>query len=324
MAEIRIAAVGDLLMKSEIIASCKQAEGYAFDAILEEVKPTFMAHDLTIGNLETTFSGKRQLGALGIRPKCNCPRERRNPKTGYPVFNCPDEFAATLKSTGFHVVTTANNHCMDGGINGLKRTLRILDQQGLAHTGTARSMREAKRQLIMKVKDVKVGILAYTKSTNAIPVSQRWLVNRLDPKIMAADMRELKNKTDFILVYLHFGKEYQTSPSREQKQLIRFLFKQGANVVVGAHPHVLHPVTQTVMKDIYGQVRTRVAASSLGNFVSSKLTKSTSTVEGLILSLTVTTNEKGVADISKVEHIPTIVERSKAGQTRFAVRYRNG
>jgi poly-gamma-glutamate capsule biosynthesis protein CapA/YwtB (metallophosphatase superfamily) len=319
LSQITIAAVGDLLMKTEIIAAAKRTNGYTFDPIFKEVKPYLRAHDLTIGNLETTFSGKRKLGVRGIRPKCNCPRERRNPRTGYPVLNCPDELASTLKNAGFHVVTTANNHCMDGGVSGLKRTLNVLDKQGLRHTGTSRSIPEANRRLILRVKGVNIGILAYTKGTNAISVPNRWLVNQLDTKKMAADVRDLKNKTDFIIVCLHFGKEFQTYPSNDQKRLMKFLFKQGVNVVLGAHPHVLHPVTQTVAKDIHGQVRTRVAASSLGNFVSTKLIKSTNTIRGMILSLTLSKNESGITDIIKVDRIPTIVKRRKAEKTAFKV-----
>ncbi|NOU87206.1 CapA family protein [Paenibacillus sp. LMG 31460] len=319
MEQITIAAVGDLLMKSEIIDSAKQEDGYSFDPIFEPIKPYLMNHDLTIGNLETTFSGNRQLGRMGIRPKCNCPMERRNPRTGYPVFNCPDALAATLKNAGFHVLTTSNNHCMDGGVAGLKRTLKVLDQHGLKHTGTSRTLDEANQHLIMRVKGVDIGILAYTKGTNAISVPRRWMVNPFDRKKMIADIRQLKNKTDFIIVCLHFGKEYQTYPSRDQKQLMQFLFKQGVNVVLGSHPHVLHPVTQTVVKDNDGKVRNRVAASSLGNFISSKLTKSESTIRGMILSLTLSKNESGVIDVLKIDQIPTIVEKRKADKTTFTV-----
>jgi poly-gamma-glutamate synthesis protein (capsule biosynthesis protein) len=317
--QITIAAVGDLLMKSEIIDSAKQGDGYSFDSIFEPIKPYLMNHDLTIGNLETTFSGNRKLGRMGIRPKCNCPMERRNPRTGYPVFNCPDALAATLKNAGFHVLTTSNNHCMDGGSAGLKRTLKVLDQHGLKHTGTSRTLDEANQHLIMRVKGVNIGILAYTKGTNAISVPRRWMVNSFDRKRMIADIRLLKSRADFIIVCLHFGKEYQTYPSRDQKQLMQFLFKQGVNVILGSHPHVLHPVTQTVMKDNDGKVRNRVAASSLGNFVSSKLTRSESTIRGMILSLTLSKNESGVIDVNKIDQIPTIVEKRKADKTTFTV-----
>lgn len=322
MTTITIAAVGDLLMKSEIIASAKKSGGYTFSPIFKKVKPYLKKHDLTIGNLETTFSGKRRLGITGSRPACNCPRERRNPVTGFPLFNCPDPLASTLKKAGFHVLTTANNHCMDGGAVGLKRTLNVLDQQGLKHTGTFRSIQESKRHLIMRVKGVRIGILAYTKGTNSIQVPHRWLVNRIDRNKMIADIRELKDKTDFILVYLHFGREYQSFPSKAQKQLMRVLFKQGVNVVLGAHPHVLYPITQAKVKDRYGHVRNRVAAPSLGNFISTKLVKNNHTIRGMILSLTLSKNDRGVTDISKIDHIPTIVDRKKGKKTVYTVNRR--
>lgn len=144
-------------------------------------------------------------------------------------------------------------------------------------------------------------------------------MNPFDRKKMIADIRQLKKKTEFIIVCLHFGKEYQTYPSRDQQQLMQFLFKQGVNVVIGTHPHVLHPVTQTVMKDIDGKVRNRVAASSLGNFVSSKLTKSENTIRGMILSLTLTKNENGIVDVLRIDEIPTIVKKRKADKTTFTV-----
>ncbi|CAN7747944.1 CapA family protein [Paenibacillus sp. LjRoot56] len=319
MIKITIAAVGDLLMKSEIIASAKRSSGYTFSPIFEKVKPYLKKHDLTIGNLETTFSGKRKLGVIGSHPKCNCPRERRNPKTGFPLFNCPDALASTLRNVGFHVLTTANNHCMDGGVTGLKRTLNVLDKQGLKHTGTFRSIQESKRHLIMRVKGVNIGILSYTKGTNSIQVPNRWLVNLIDQKKMIADIREMKNKTDFIVVYLHFGREYRPFPGKNQKQLMHLLFKQGVNVVLGAHPHLLYPVTQAKVKDIYGQVRNRVAAPSLGNFVSTRLIRNNNTIRGMILSLTLSKNERGITDILKIDRIPTIVERRKTNKKTFTV-----
>ncbi|CAG7643828.1 CapA family protein [Paenibacillus allorhizosphaerae] len=308
--KITIAIVGDLLMKSEIISSAKQQSEYKFERIFSKVKPFLNKHDVTIGNLETTFSGTRKLGVVRKCPTGNCPNERRNPHTGRPVFNCPDELAAALKSTGFDVLTTANNHCMDGGAAGLKRTLAVLDKHGLRHTGTYRTFEESKRYLILHVKGVKIGVLSYTSGTNSISVPHRWMVNCINPNKMASDIRRLKDKTDFIIAYLHFGKEYRSSPTHKQKQLIHFLFKQGVNVVLGAHPHVLHPVSVSQERDIQGQLRRRVAASSLGNFVSTRLRNDKNTIRGKILILTLKKQQGGVTDVTKVEHMPTIVEQT--------------
>jgi len=310
MVTISIAAVGDLLMKSEIIASARHLDEYKFEPIFEKVAPYLRKHDITLGNLETTFSGKRWYEeAIRSRRPCHCPKERRHPKTRYPMFSCPDELAPALKKTGFHLLTTANNHCMDGGKAGLTRTLRILDQHGLQHTGTFRSRKEAKRHTIIRVKGIKIGIVAYTRGTNSLPVRHPWSVNRMDSKKILADIRELKKRTDFIIVCLHFGREYQSAPSKNQKRLIQLLFQQGANAVLGAHPHVLHPISLSKVKDMHGHIRNRVAASSLGNFVSTRLKKDERTIRGKILEMTITKNDQGVTDISRIDSIPTIVQR---------------
>ncbi|MBG9733613.1 capsule biosynthesis protein CapA [Paenibacillus alvei] len=318
---IRIAAVGDLLMKSEIIGSVKEGDGYRFEPIFEQVAPYFQEHDLTIGNLETTFSGTNwhDEGILK-RPDSNRWIEKRHPKTRYPIFSCPDELAPALQHSGFDLLTTANNHCMDGGIKGLVRTLDVLDRHGLQHTGTFRTRGEANNRLILTVKGIKLGIAAYTQGTNSIPVPNLWQVNRLNRKKLFADVRELRKSADIVIVCLHFGREYRTSPTPSQRRLMSLLFRQGVNIVLGAHPHVLHPVTSARTKDIYGQTRLRVAASSLGNFLTTRLKKEPKTLQGMILSLTITRDKRGTADITKIDRIKTSVQRyEEQGRTVFKV-----
>ncbi|WP_223275525.1 CapA family protein [Paenibacillus elgii] len=286
LTKITIAAVGDLLMKKKMIASAAREGGFA--PIFAKVKPPLRKSDLTIGNLETTFSGNNFRG-----------------EPGKLLFSSPDKFAATLRNLGFDVLSTANNHCMDGKRAGLRRTLNVLDRYGLRHTGTYRSAQEARRKLIVNVKGIKIGILAYTKGTNGIPVPEPWSVNRLNPKKIIADVRSLKGRTDFIIACLHFGKEFRTYPDRNQIRLMRLLFKNGVNVVLGAHPHVLHPIRMFKMKDIDELTRNRVAASSLGNFVSTELPQHTARLRGTILRLTLTKNAKGVTDVLKMSSVPT-------------------
>ncbi|CAN7514338.1 CapA family protein [Paenibacillus sp. LjRoot153] len=298
--KITIAAVGDLLMKKQMIASAAREGG--FDPIFSKVKPYLRKSDLTIGNLETTFSGNNF---------------REEP--GKLLFNSPDKFAATLRNLGFDVLGTANNHCMDGKLSGLRRTLNVLDRHGLRHTGTNRSAQEARRKLIINVKGIKIGILAYTKGTNGIPVPEPWLVNRLNRKKIIADVRSLKSRTDFIIVCLHFGKEFRTYPDHNQIQLIQVLFNNGVNVVLGAHPHVLHPIKMYKRKDIDGHIRNRVAASSLGNFVSTELPRHTARLQGTILMLTLTKNEKGITDVLKMSCVPTRILQNRGKKKVYRV-----
>lgn len=289
--EITISAVGDILMKQKLIDSAKipGKNRYQFDSMFKHVAPLLRAADLSIGNLETTFSGRTN------------PYERRNPKTGFPLFNCPDELAKTLKKTGFNVLTTANNHCLDGGIWGLKRTLRILDKNALQHTGTFRFEADSKRFLIQNVKGIRIGILAYTKGTNSIPFpeQQRWLVNLIDTQKMRTDLKRLKPQVDLLIVCLHFGREYRQIPDPGQVNLVKWLFRHGADVVLGSHPHVLQPMLLTPQR--------KFAIFSLGNFISSRLRKNPFTLNGVIIQLQVKKENSGKTTISGVRYIPTWV-----------------
>ncbi|MDG0792968.1 CapA family protein [Cohnella ginsengisoli] len=286
MTTITMAAVGDLLMKKNMIASAAREGG--FSPIFYRVKPYLRKADFTIGNLETTFSGSRFKG-----------------KPGKLLFSSPDAFAATLRSLGFDVLSTANNHCMDGTSAGLKRTLNVLDRHGLRHTGTYRFRGESRRKLIVNVKGIRIGILSYTYGTNGIRVPVPWMVNRIARHKIAADVRSLKRAADLIVACLHFGKEFHSRPSRGQVRLMHQLFRNGVNVVLGAHPHVLHPVKMYKVKDRDGRVRNRVAASSLGNFVSTELPQHTARLRGAILKLTITKNAKGETDVRKISSVPT-------------------
>lgn len=312
MTTITIGAIGDLLMKNPIIDSARTGHNnrYSFGPIFAGVAPYLRNNDLLIGNLETTFSGTPWFGG---NPNRIGRYERRNMHTGNPLFNCPDELAATLRQTGFDVMTTANNHCADGGMYGLDRTLGILDRHGIKHTGTARSLRESQRLLVVRVKGIRVGILSYTYGTNRMPVSKKYKVNLIEPKKIVADIARIKKISDLVIVCLHFGREYRRMYNAEQRNLVNLCFKHGANAILGAHPHVLQPVVTKRIKDKYGVVKTRVAAYSLGNFLSPRLYNRIDTIRAMILKLNITKDAKGRTDITRVGRIPTIARSAKHG-----------
>ncbi|RUS45168.1 CapA family protein [Cohnella sp. AR92] len=316
MANVKIAIVGDFLMKRPVIASARRKGGrFEFHSLLRKVRPYLKSPDVTIGNLETTFSGYRGPGVKAS----GYPTESVHPRTGYPRFNCPDELASALKAAGFNVMVTANNHSMDGGASGLKRTLGVLNRHGLKHTGTYRTAQGAGAPLIVNAKGMKIGILSYTRGTNSIPVPQPWMVNKIGTAARISSMiRKLRAKTDFIIVYLHFGTEFRTYPNKREKKLMNDLLYQGANVVVGAHPHVLHPVHVVRSRDRDGRLLTRVTGSSLGNFVSKKLRGREDSITGMILELTVSKNGRTDANVSKVRRIRTKVRRGSDGIYRVA------
>ncbi|KRF19222.1 hypothetical protein ASG93_32730 [Paenibacillus sp. Soil787] len=289
LTEIQIAAVGDLMVKRYIISDAKLPNGtYLFDPLLKKVAPYLKRADLTIGNLETTFAGKKG---------------RARQKSNGPLFKCPDELAPALKRAGFDVLITANNHCMDFGTEGMLRTLRILDQNGIHHTGTFNSVKGSKEYLIKEIKGIKIGILSYTNGLNGIPIptSKPWMVNRVQTKKIVQDIHNLKKNVDLAIVYLHFGNEYSHSPNLQQKQLVKLLFKHGANIILGSHPHVLQPLTTRGKKQF--------VIYSLGNFISTKLKNNQYTQNSIILNMNVKKDEEGKISISGIHCIPTLVHR---------------
>lgn len=292
-ANIEIAAVGDILMWQKQISSAKipNQNQYTFDSMFQHVAPYLKKADLTIANLETTFSGRETTYQTHHR------------KTGYPMLNCPDELASTLKRSGFDVLTTANNHCMDRGVRGLKRTLNILDRHGIAHTGTFSTKDAAGNGLIQEVKGIRVGILAYTYGTNHIPVpsDQPWLVNRIHESKIIREIRALKQRqADLVIAALHFGKEFYRYPDPKQTELVAKLMANGADIILGAHPHVLQPI---VFRN------NRFAIYSLGNFISEKMWNIQHTLSSIILYLTVEKNDQGVTRVTGYRYIPTWVHR---------------
>ncbi|WP_124726748.1 CapA family protein [Staphylospora marina] len=302
--EITVSAVGDLLMRPEIIATARVSGGHDFDPLFKPVAP-YLAADFSIGNLETTLSG---------------PQAKFVPKSGGPKFNCPDSLAGTLKRLGFDVLTTANNHCLDCGIQGLRRTLDVLDRHGLAHTGTARSFAESRNLLIRNVKGIRIGTLAYTYGTNGVrpPRDQGWAVNWLNTGRIINDIRRMKAQgTDLVVVCLHFGYEYHLYPSRFQKNLVSTLFRHGADVILGAHPHVIQPAVFREVKDIHGVTKKRFAIYSLGNFISSRLYKNDHTLTGVIVRLKVGKTPGGSTTIRQVRFVPTWVHATWSGKRRI-------
>lgn len=310
MTSIKIAAVGDIMMWGSQIYSAKNLDGsYSFDYMFKEVKSLLKDADLTIGNLETTLSGRERY------------YQRNNRVIGGPAFNCPDELAETLKKSGFDVLTTANNHCLDRGVEGLKRTLDILDKYGFYHTGTFRSYEESTQRLIIDVNGIKVGILACTYGTNGYELSEQedWAVNYIGDN-MSAQIYEMKNQVDLTIVCLHAGIEFTTEISKGQRYWIQRFFEHGADIILGAHPHVIQTMEFKRVRDIDGIEKDRFVIYSLGNFISNILWDDINSITSVVLRLEIDKRGQGNTVITNVEYNPTWVYISKVdGKEKFVL-----
>lgn len=278
-----------------------QAGAYDYKPMIRFAKPWIEQADYAVVNLETTFAGGPDY-------------------SGFPAFNTPDALGDALKDAGFDLVSTANNHCLDRGYDGMVRTLDVLDNLGLAHVGTYRSAEERAAQNGVHVADVsgiKVAFLSYTYGTNGIPLSKSHpdTVNILhtdymsdaqvlDTARIADDLAAAEALSpDLIAVIVHWGVEYQTTQNEHQEEIADFLFDHGADVILGSHPHVLQPMETRTLTDRDGTTHTGFVCWSLGNFISSQNDEYTDTTVVLNLELTKNPNT-GATDVTKVGYVP--------------------
>ena len=238
---------GDLLMHKPVFQSCwdAQANDWIFDPIFTYVTPYIQAADYAVANLETTL----------------CGTENGYAYSGNPLFNCPDGIAISSLNAGFDMLLTGNNHCYDTRMVGIRRTLEVLEQTGLESLGTQYDA-ETVDYKVIEVNGIKVGMTAYTAETsdgmpgvpsiNAIQChpSSFGMINSFDygqlDKFYAeigAQFEGMRAEgAEAIVVYMHWGEEYQLEPTEYQVKIAQALCDMGVDVIVGGHPHVIEPV----------------------------------------------------------------------------------
>lgn len=270
---------------------------FHYDDVFRHIAPAFREADFTIANLECTLAGP--------------------PYKGYPRFSSPDELAAACLNSGINVLMTANNHCCDRGYTGISRTLSILDFLGIQHTGTFhnRQHRDTTNLLVLRKGDIRVGLLNYTYGTNGLPIPAPAIVNLLDTALIRRDIESAKNENlDKILIVLHWGKEYQSLPTEQQKHLAQIIFSYGADAVIGSHPHVLQPM---IFQDRQPEEKDKLVVYSLGNFISNQRKRKTD--GGAVLKLTII-KEQQITRIDHPQYLLTWVwKHKKAGQWKFEI-----
>lgn len=281
---------------------------YDYGRIMAAATPYVAAADYAVANLETTMAGGPSY-------------------SGYPTFNAPDDLAESLKDMGFDLLLTANNHCMDKGNSGLRRTLDVLDEAGLAHVGTSRTQEEYDNNCyVADVGGISVAFLGYTYGTNGIPLPSDapYAVNLFntdylttlstpDSGKLLADLAAAQAlEPDLVAVMIHWGVEYQTSSNHYQDEIAELLLENGADIVLGGHSHVPQPM----------ELRTRADGStgfvcySLGNFVSTQNDRLTDLTAVLTLELT-RDMETGEAAVTGYSYQPMLMLDRESGPERF-------
>ncbi|PKR79379.1 capsular biosynthesis protein [Halalkalibacillus sediminis] len=248
-ASIKLNGIGDLLIHSPVYEDAETNGSYDFTPMFEPIEKYLKNADITIANQETILGGTE----IGL--------------STYPSFNSPFELGDALKEVGVDIVSIANNHTLDRGEKAIMNATGHLNDIGLEYVGGYRSEEDRNTHRILNRKGISVGFLSYTYGTNGIPVPEGkdYLVNLIDVDTMLEDLEEIKSETDFVVVSMHFGQQYQPLPNEEQEFLSELLISEGADVILGHHPHVLQPVDWISSED-----GDKVVYYSLGNFLSAQ------------------------------------------------------
>ena len=319
-----IGATGDMLMHMPCVNPCLQSDGtYDFGAYFTNFSNYVQAVDYAVANLETTLAGTSYK------------------YSGYPQFNCPDGIIPSLKSAGFDMMLTANNHTYDTLSTGFFRTQEIIAQYGLDHIGTKPDV-ETDSYLIKDINGIKVGMVCYTYETNSAPdkidlnggtdlkENEEPLINVFLKDDVAGFSASLaQNISDMeadgaeaIVLYIHWGEEYQTKQNNQQKAMAQAACDLGVDVIVGGHPHVIQPLdllTSTTDTD-----HKTVCLYSTGNALSNQRIehmnlKTGHTEDGIFFTFSFVKYSDGTVRVENVEVLPLWINLYTSTTTGKAV-----
>jgi len=228
--ELRFIAVGDIMTGRGVEYWIRQ-NGGGYESAFAKVKPLLEQGDIVFGNLECplTSSGK------GLY------------KTGKIVLKASPESVTALTSAGFNLLSLSNNHIMDYYERGLFDTMELLDQHGIVHAGGGRNIDEAREMAVIEKNGLKIGLLAYTDMAEIVFAGDPYLSFAAGPEksgvaprkyeMIREDIRKNRDKVDLLAVSLHWGIEDSFRVTDEQVEFAHKLIDDGADMILGHHPH---------------------------------------------------------------------------------------
>lgn len=314
-----IGSTGDIILHVPILDAHATGDGeYDFSYVFSNVAPVYEQPDLMFANLEVTLGGPES-----------------GEYTGYPGFNSPDAIVPALKNAGVDVCLTANNHANDTGYYGMMRTLDVLDEYGMEHLGSRKTVDEP----YLMVKDlggIRLGMLCYTYDTREYTEGEKSLnfnylsdegvekiatfnYNNLD-EFYADVQKQLDNmdmlNVDASVIFIHWGAEYQDDPNAQQQEIAQHLCEMGVDVIIGGHPHVIQQFDTLISSSGHETI----CLYSMGNELSNQRAEIMDedgnrgyTEDGLVMQVAFEKLNNGKVRISGVDITPTWVELDNTG-----------
>jgi len=293
---VKLSAVGDLMCHSaQLIYARLGKDSFNFNPVFKFVKKYFDSSDFVMGNLETVINSDDFA------------------YTGYPTFNSPPQFLKALKFAGFNHLFLANNHILDANWVGLKNTIQELNKFGLTFSGVKLNKNRAK-VTIANIKGIKIALIAFTYLLNKnSEKGKQWVELLNERSLKNRILKAKKSGSDLIVVYFHFGKEYETTPTKKQKYFVKKAIEFGADIIIASHPHVVQPIdfiasSNSVFDSVF-------VCYSMGNFLSNQRWRFSN--GGIILNFYLQKNfNSDKIKLIKVSYLPVWIFKGKINNKR--------
>lgn len=219
--------VGDALIHESVYKDALNSDGnYDFTKMFTSISDIIGHYDLAFYNQETILGGVE----LGL--------------STYPCFNSPQSLGDNMVDMGFNIVSLANNHTLDRGVKAITNSVNYWKDKDVVTAGSYTSFEDRNSYNVYECNGITYGFLAYTYGTNGIlvPDGKDYLVNIYNEEMLREDCRNYRDKVDFLIVSMHWGDEYTTSPNENQKYMANVLAEENVDLVIGTHSHCVQPI----------------------------------------------------------------------------------
>ena len=242
--DITLLFAGDVYLSAHVLNAYDKAGG--IEGVLDEgIRAEIAAADIFMVNQEFPFTERGTQAA-----------------DKQYTFRLPHDRLHIMNEMGIDIVTLANNHILDFGPYGITDSIAALKEAGIPYVGAGEDLNEAKKLEIIEVGGRKIGFLGtsrvYMASSWAAGENHPGVFSTYDPTLPIEEIKKADELVDYLVVYVHWGIERNTSPEKYQRVMGQQYIDAGADMVIGSHPHVLQPLEFYNGKPIM---------YSLGNFV---------------------------------------------------------
>ncbi|HEU5114663.1 MAG TPA: AmmeMemoRadiSam system protein B [Candidatus Paceibacterota bacterium] len=221
-----VLAMGDVMLDRAVR---RHIENFGSNYPWKIVERFFLGNDVTVANLEGSFTSNPSVSEKD---------------SSILHFTFDPSYAPHLAALGFDLFSAANNHAFDFGKKGYEENRSVLAAAGIDSFGSPSN--DMNLSFVRTIRGIRVAFIGYHEFYSP------------NPKPVLDEIARLRSQADFIIVYPHWGVEYNLSASDDQVKLAHGFIDAGADAVIGSHPHVIEPIEVYKGKAIF---------YSLGNFL---------------------------------------------------------